>query len=539
MPIGEMQFGDYNFFNVRPIFEEVFQQADQTTDLVGWTEASGIFTLTNLHSLQCLEVGELVYAGTALNTLIQQKKITETQPGRADLTIGFSIATTPSSIVEIRARRLNGNNFVGAIIDFDSSLLSIRQMVAGVSTTLNSVYYDWKCLSTGSHMVFFAMFSDQLFVVVDGFLALSATCSNNTDQYGFSIAVEQLESEYFPDTDITQFYFACAFQVYENPAPQLEDSADLMVMFRKMIKEQIEDPYEYDWNSYHNALELYDNYRNVGMPDQEWAEKGYGLEYPATEKWSVNATFVHQKFIFIPSSWSHWWVLPNLTASRLKPCTGFYVMGAGDNPISDEDLSHTQTALASYRNLGFTALPGFNPFYGTATPRDLSAWFLTATWQVFIDWMTVFGEPEFVLDFEPSWDVEPRYPDSSYLAQLTVAIQPLVNYIKSSGIKVHLIPGYSIGTYTLVTAFLNDPGASYFTDGDESQYGYTSYTAAREATLLAHQATALNLGFSEYRPGLLYAALNNATIQARFLQSGMPLTQWYWPNEDEAKIIGL
>lgn len=280
MPIGEMQFGDYNFFNVRPLFEQVFQQADQTTDLVGWTEASGLFTMTNLHSLQCLEAGELVYNGTALNTLIQQKKIEETQAGRSDLAIGFSIATTPSSIIEIRTRRLDSDNFVGTVMDFGNSTLNIRKVETGVSTTLNSRTYDWQCEYTDSHMVFLASFSDQLFVVVDGFLALSTTCSTGTDRYGFSVSVDQLDPE-----EITQFYFSCAFQVYENPPPQFESSTDLLVMFRKLMKEEIDNPPTYDWNTYHTALELYEKYRNMGMTDQEWAENGYGLEYPATEKW--------------------------------------------------------------------------------------------------------------------------------------------------------------------------------------------------------------------------------------------------------------
>lgn len=263
---------------------------------------------------------------------------------------------------------------------------------------------------------------------------------------------------------------------------------------------------------------------------------------------SVNAslTVSYRKIIFILSSWSHWWVLPNLNTYGLRPCDGWYVMGAGDNPASDEDLSHTQSALAAYKNLGYYALPGFNPFYGTAVPRNLTAWFLTATWQTVVDWMTAFGEPEFVIDFEPGWtDATPlppgyigghRYPDMIYLPELTIAIQPLVNYLKSSGTKLHLIPGYN-ALYTFVAALLNDPGASYFTNNDESQYNYTTPTG--DATMLAHQAQTYSLGFVGYRPGLYYRKIDDFTIQERLHQSDMSSVQWYYPNSVEArKIIG-
>ncbi len=52
-----------------------------------------------------------------------------------------------------------------------------------------------------------------------------------------------------------------------------------------MMKQQIENPSVYNFDTYNQAKKLYDKYRNLGYMDEEWNLKGYPIEYPSTEKW--------------------------------------------------------------------------------------------------------------------------------------------------------------------------------------------------------------------------------------------------------------
>lgn len=277
---GDLIFGGYSLLS-RPLFEEGFQQIDQTTDLSdNWTEVSGTFTTLGMYSMQCLEAGEILYSGTPINQLQPLRLVTVPTSITSDIAIGLVVNTPLRTKLEIRTRRQDANNYIGAYIDYENSQLAIRKVEAGVATELVGKSYDWHCAYTSSHMIFLCTYGSHIFVVVDGHVAAEADSSSFSSEFGFSYSVDQLDDE-----TIAELYSSVVLQVFQNCDPQLEDSSDLYVLFRKMIKQQIENPSEYNFDTYNKAKKLYDKYRNLGYMDEEWNSKGYPIEYPSTEKW--------------------------------------------------------------------------------------------------------------------------------------------------------------------------------------------------------------------------------------------------------------
>ncbi len=240
-----------------------------------WTEnPSASFTTASGLLLEALLAGELVYSGTALDELRlvaaseANYAICATFLGREDLK------------VEIRGRRLDANNFIGLYIDLEANTVSIRRMLAGVPTTLAATH-TFKVDGTDIYEASLWMNGDYLYGFINGKEVVQTDATNFQTSHGFSINIPELN-----EGDGATFNEVKVFELSDFSSPSL-NPVNLQVLFRVMMKEEIEEPSVRSWQSYQRARLLWERHRNFGRSDGAWEALGYPIKEPTTEQWFV------------------------------------------------------------------------------------------------------------------------------------------------------------------------------------------------------------------------------------------------------------
>jgi hypothetical protein len=246
-----------------------------------------------------------------------------------------------------------------------------------------------------------------------------------------------------------------------------------------------------------------------------------------------------EKWIHLPVSWAHWHVLPNLRASELKPCDGFYLMGTIHSDA--EGPRQLETATRELQDKGFKVIPTAVAFSGS---QSLSAWFDPQTWRHVGLWCYAMASGDFAVDFESYWDKEPRYPAAETVRALAVAARPLIEMVRHRGVRLHLLPGLH---YPLALALASAlPGQ--IVDCDEATYAYGDAARRDEvaekrgkawhADVLDRKLGTESMGH-QYRPGFFLPALTDPVIQEGLKAKELrDLDSWYYPRYEEAKLLG-
>jgi len=253
------------------------------------------------------------------------------------------------------------------------------------------------------------------------------------------------------------------------------------------------------------------------------------------------------KWIHLPVTWAKWWVVPNLKASRIKVCDGFYLKGVLSDTPADENPDAVIKYTRILRGMGYKVIPGMVIFIGEYKGNsNLSAWYDTKTWQRAAQVALKFSplSKNISIDFEPYWEGN-RYPPVEDVRKLSTALYPLIRTAKTKKLRLHLLPGIH---YTLGAVLLSAlPGQ--IVDCDESCYAYGDPARRQEVAQkrgyaswdedVSKRAKGATLMGVEYRPGFYYKGINDPTLQLRLNQPGSKnMCVWYYPNSKEAQVMG-
>lgn len=241
-----------------------------------WTNSpTGAFTTSDGIVLRCRTVGELIYSGTSLRDLKHVDLSSSSNYSITFLTIGRA-----NAIFEIRGRRLDSDNYISFKLDFSTQTISLNQNDSGVLTILESTSYDLISDKLKLYAISLRFLDDNIFGYINGYRAIESMSNNLLTTHGFSLYVPEIDS-----SDPVGFSELSVAEVVEAVDEQLEiDNSDLMVRFRKQIRDEIKNPTSLDWSTFKKIRSLWEFDKDVKLPDKVWANKGYPIEEPTTER---------------------------------------------------------------------------------------------------------------------------------------------------------------------------------------------------------------------------------------------------------------
>lgn len=259
-----------------PIFADYFQyripsQIPSSTSIPDhWTIESGEFTTRFHRDLKVLSPGEMVYNGDPLNDLV-------TVGEYGDFSIIVNFWGQEDLQFEIRARRTE-NHYVAFGVDFtNNKVYSVGTDGLDQIDVAHVMKYDGRYFYVAELMCF----EDHIYCFLNGSMLAHREFNVNTTVDGFSLYVPTVSS-------VSSFMSIGAHQLTTPPARALEnDPSNLMVLFRKLMKEEIENPETETWESFVRAETLYSNHSNLWYINQTWEELGYPIQKPSTEDWFI------------------------------------------------------------------------------------------------------------------------------------------------------------------------------------------------------------------------------------------------------------
>lgn len=218
-------------------------------------------------------VGELVYSGISLHE-------SSGQTGDANYSITVTLLGTKNLQFEFRVRRIDDNNFISMQIDFVENTVSLTKTINGVVHFLNKVTYPFNWHGVFRYNFEISMLSNFVYGLINGFNVVRAAIDNFRTEPGFSLYFSTIES-----SDKPQIYNISAVETVAHNSPSLPNNPNnLYLQYRLAIKEAIENPSERTWETYHNAVKMYEN-KNVGVSNEEWEFLGYPIKEPNSEEW--------------------------------------------------------------------------------------------------------------------------------------------------------------------------------------------------------------------------------------------------------------
>ncbi len=241
-----------------------------------WTIASGNWTTRNESRLLVLEAGELVYSGTSLKSLSQFSST------NANFILQLRVWGKEDAKFEIRGRRTDANNYISLFVDFENNEISLRKANSGTITTLETIGFTLRFDTTqySKHDFQLWMFDDTITACANFNDIITITEADHKTSDGFSLAVPEINE----DSPIS-FSIFVAKDIDDFNDPQLEqDPSDLHVLFRKLMKVEIETPTVKDWNTFKRAHTLYKKYKDRGGRNNTiWTFLGYPVRKPPSD----------------------------------------------------------------------------------------------------------------------------------------------------------------------------------------------------------------------------------------------------------------
>lgn len=244
---------------------------------VNWKIISGNWTTNSQWWLESIEPGELLYIGTGFHELTHQEL---TDPANFAITITFKAIEDLK--FEIRTRRSDDSNFISLEIDFENNKLKIKKTEAGTETILDDQNFKWD-ENRNAYGIELWTYYDRIEGYVNRMPFAAAISDFNQTKDGFSICVPEMWND-----QTNKFYNLWIQNVDAYPEPQLEFSDDLMVLKRKELKQTIENPISYDWETFTQARKIWEKGKDYGKNDEEWASLGYPIREPFFELWYQN-----------------------------------------------------------------------------------------------------------------------------------------------------------------------------------------------------------------------------------------------------------
>ena len=173
---------------------------------------------------------------------------------------------------------------MGMTVNLETDTVSIVRSTSGTETILTSVSHDFKNDGEYRYILELWFQGTDIRAFVNGFNVASYVTGSFRTSPGFSLHTGTINF-----SDLPRIYEVKAFELTEQNEQALEfDPSNLLVDFRKRMKEEIENPAERTWATYIKARKLYDKYKDQGFKNETWEEFGYPIQKPSSEEWFAN-----------------------------------------------------------------------------------------------------------------------------------------------------------------------------------------------------------------------------------------------------------
>jgi len=242
-----------------------------------WESPSDRWTTNSEFDVRTYRGGELIYMGELNGDLTDAS-------GRSNYYVTVVIQPRRNLAFEIRGRRSNASNYVAFRVDFDNDLISLLECNAGARSTIATSSHTLFTNIERKYIVSFYMYSSRLIGQIHGYPIIEKRTSHNIGVEGVSLNVDDFTDDPYNDTTFHSLHFFLVRGLYRQPPMALEgDPTRLDVIFRKQMKEWIENPY-LDYRSFADAYRINRIY-NPESVDIPWRQLGYPIREPSTEQW--------------------------------------------------------------------------------------------------------------------------------------------------------------------------------------------------------------------------------------------------------------
>ena len=247
--------------------------------LTAWQSPEDAFVISDSEMwLQPQKEGELIYAWTQLNDL----RRFSTRYSRYNVCLGFQGYGGPTYAkefhVEIRQCRSDDQNYVAVEANSLNNSIQLFEMRNGakIASTQSTFVFD----KGRKNWLELWVYDNRAYVLLNGIYLTDIGVTASTKD-GFSIYVHKNV-----DGTLPRIYQIQARELEAQPTEKLDD-ADLWVVLRQNIRNQINMPYAGDYDGYKRVWMLWYNNKDKPIPDSEWWEAGYPLREPRPEEWGT------------------------------------------------------------------------------------------------------------------------------------------------------------------------------------------------------------------------------------------------------------
>lgn len=239
-----------------------------------WTcNPSRSFTTKDGMVMQCIDEGELIY-----NKSLTDLQIRNT-PEQSNYSISWTTIGRENMNFEIRTRRLDENNFLSFEIDAENNLIQLKQTISDIETILTTKEYIFHHDILVVYEVSIITLNSYVYGYINGDKILEANTVLSPTYHGMSLYVP-----FVFDDDPVAFSLVSIQETTEQEDPILNND-NLLVMFRELIKNNIECPTHKDWETFKRAYELYHRFKDLGYKDATWTNFGYPIKEPKSQSW--------------------------------------------------------------------------------------------------------------------------------------------------------------------------------------------------------------------------------------------------------------
>lgn len=231
------------------------------------------FTTKDGMVMQCLTSGELIFNSSLVNLQIRNNS------SEGNYLITWFTIGRENMIFDIRGRRSDENNHISLEINAETNRIRIKQTISGIETVLASVDYAIEHELLTVYNFSLLLLGDLVYGLVNDTEIIRATTSISPTIHGTSLYVPNVFEE-----DPVAF---SAFSLRETDTYQnlSFDNHEIFRLFRQLLKENIQCPDELNWSTFIRANKLYEKFKDLGFPNDFWADRGYPIDKPQSEKW--------------------------------------------------------------------------------------------------------------------------------------------------------------------------------------------------------------------------------------------------------------
>lgn len=248
-----------------------------------WTVVSGAFSTADEKQLVCSSPGILMYSGTPLSSMFTNL----TYPnfgwvvrlfGQEGLDFSLRVRENSETDEHISVRL----RFTEDEVIFKNKTDAATNLYVGdYSLRTNSIdYYSVELWTLDASNYWVLINGNPVFPV-----SSAPYAAGHDSDYGFSLEVHEIPSS---GGKFSKFAVH-ELLAYNDPVPN-RDGSDLFRLFRELIKEEIENPSQRNWNSFVKARKLWQNHMNTGKPNVYWEDDGLPIREPLPEEFISNTT---------------------------------------------------------------------------------------------------------------------------------------------------------------------------------------------------------------------------------------------------------